>query len=99
MNECFGRMQDVQVDLMLDMQGAEALEDGKKEYQKLEKLVKGWKVKASEPPREKSLAPANNAGEPTPTDKETVAVDTSKEVTNVGAPVSTFPFRPFSIVG
>lgn len=90
MNECFGRAQDAQVELTLDAQGAEALDDGKKEYRKLDKLVKGVKAKVSGPPRDKSIAPANNAKEPALTEKEASAPNTSKEVVDMGVPVGSF---------
>ncbi|KAG2082174.1 uncharacterized protein F5147DRAFT_783389 [Suillus discolor] len=90
MNKCFGRAQDVQVELTLDAQGAQALEDGKKEYWVLERLMRGWTVKATEPPREKSAAPTNDAGVTTTVEKEALpAAMLAKEVANMGIPVST----------
>ncbi|KAG1908769.1 uncharacterized protein F5891DRAFT_1180323 [Suillus fuscotomentosus] len=86
MNECFGCMQDAQVELTLDEQGTEALEDGKKEYHKLDKLVKERKVKVSESLCEKSVAPTNDAKAPVPTEKEASVADTWKEVTDMGVP-------------
>ncbi|KAG1796725.1 uncharacterized protein HD556DRAFT_1441414 [Suillus plorans] len=94
MNECFGHMQNAQVELTLDAQGAKALEDSKKEYQKLEKLVKGWKVKAVKLLREKSVVPTNNVGEPAVVEK-TALVDAvpSKEVADMGVPMFLLHWR------
>ncbi|KAG2081754.1 uncharacterized protein F5147DRAFT_805807 [Suillus discolor] len=87
MSKCFGHAQDSQVKLTLDAQGMEALEDSKKEYQMLERLVKGWKAKVIKPPHEKSVVPANNAGDTTAVEKESLpAAAPAKEVTNMGIP-------------